>query len=80
MPSRHTEHRCGRAVSDHLLELALACVLPLTRGAAIVQELGECCRVTRNFGGGVDALTLLPQASDTNVAATLEMMRARCSC
>lgn len=40
--------------------------LALSRHVAIVWDL--------------DALTLLPQAKDTKVAATLERMRARCSC
>lgn len=69
MPSRHTVRRRGRAVSDRSpcssLEVAPGCE-PTCRD----------CTGTR----GLIALTLLPQARDTKVAATLEKMRARCSC
>lgn len=69
MPNRHTIRRRGRAVSDRLARVLRLPLAP-SRHVAIVQ--GEAW--------GLIALTLLPQARDTKVAATLERMRARCSC
>lgn len=37
-------------------------------------------QIYKAWAWDLGALTLLPQARDTKVAATLEMMRARCSC
>lgn len=78
MPSRHTVQKVRQSRQRPVAQargcLPVAALDP--RGVAIIREPGGCCRVTGDLG----ALTLLPQASDTNVAATLEMMRARCSC